>query len=73
MSLNLREQKREFNEENILRFIRRHGRVATIEVAVLFNVGKVQASQSLEVLTEKKRINKVKAGNDFFWTFKFSV
>ena len=72
LSLNLREQKREFNEENILRFIRKHGRVATIEVTVLFNVGKVQASQSLEVLTEKKRINKVKTGNDFFWTFKFS-
>ncbi len=72
LSLNVREQKQEFNEANVLRFIRKHGRVATIEVAVLFNVSKVQASQSLAVLTEKKRIYKVKAGNDFFWTFKFS-
>ncbi len=68
LSLNIREQKQEFNKTNVLRFIRKHGKVATIEIAVLFDITKTQASQSLEILTKEKGINKVEAGNDFFWT-----
>ncbi len=66
MSPNIREQKQEFNEANILRFIIKHGKVATIEVAVVFDISKAQAKQCLERLEKEKRIHKVVAGNDFF-------
>lgn len=72
LSPNIREQKQEFNEANILRFIRKHGKVATIEVAVLFDISKAQASQCLEILEGEKRIHKAEAGNDFFWTIRLS-
>ena len=72
LSPNIRERKQEFNETNVLRFIRKHGKVATIEVAILFDISKAQASQSLEILTKEKSICKVEAGNDFFWTIRIS-
>ena len=72
LSPNIREQVQEFNETNVLRFIRKYGKVATIEVAILFDISKVQASQSLEILTKEKSINKVEAGNDYFWTIRIS-
>ena len=68
LSPNIREQKQEFNEANILRFIIKHGKVATIEVAVLFDINKAHAKQCLERLEKERRIHKVVAGNDFFWT-----
>ena len=68
LSPNIREQKQKFNEANILRFIIKHSKVATIEVAVLFDISKAQAKQCLERLEKEKRIHKVVAGNDFFWT-----
>ncbi len=68
LSPNIREQKQEFNKTNVLRFIRKHGKVATIEVAVLFDISKDQTKQCLERLEKEKRIHKVVAGNDFFWT-----
>ena len=65
---NIKKRKPEFSKENVLRFVRKYGKVATAEVAVLFGITKTQASKSLEELKKEENIYQVKAGNDFFWT-----
>lgn len=67
LSPDVRESQPEFNQKNVLRFVKKHGRVATIEVAILFDIGKEPARQFLEKLKGEGYIGRVKAGNDFFW------
>ncbi len=67
LSPNIQKRKQKFSKQNVLKFVRKYGKVATTEVAVLFDIDKTQASQSLEELKEEN-IYQLKAGNDFFWT-----
>ena len=47
-------------------------KVAKREVAILVDISEARASKSLEILMKEKSINKVEAGNDFFWTIQIS-
>jgi len=66
----LKEKKIEFNESEALNFISYWGRVATQEIAVLFNILKHEAHSFLKNLESKGLIESQKAGNDYFWKIK---
>lgn len=68
LSPNIKQRKQKFSKENVLKFVRKYGKVATAEVAVLFGITKAQANKYLEELKKEENIYQVKAGNDFFWT-----
>jgi predicted DsbA family dithiol-disulfide isomerase len=67
LSPDIKQRKPEFSRENVLKFVKKYSKVATIEVALLFDISKTQAGKSLEELKEEN-IYRVTAGNDFFWT-----
>ena len=67
LSPDIKQRKPAFSRENVLKFVKKYGKVATMEVALLFDISKAQAGKSLEGLKEEN-IYRVKAGNDFFWT-----
>ncbi len=54
-------------DENIIKFIRKYRKVATQEVAILFDISKKNANDYLINLERKNNIKSIKAGNDFFW------
>ena len=55
------------NDENIINFIRKYQKVATQEVAILFDINRKIAIDYLINLEGKNHIKSIKAGNDFFW------
>jgi predicted HTH transcriptional regulator len=63
----LKERKIEFEEKEAIDFMRHFGKVATQEIAVLFDISKKDAYSFLKNLENKKLINSQKAGNDYFW------
>jgi predicted DsbA family dithiol-disulfide isomerase len=63
----LKERKIEFDEKEAIDFIKHFGRVATQEIAVLFDISKRDAYSFLKNLENKKLINSQKVGNDYFW------
>jgi len=66
----LKERKIEFNENEALNFMKYWGKVATQEIAVLFDVSKNDAYSFLKSLENKKLVKSQKAGNDYFWEMK---
>jgi predicted DsbA family dithiol-disulfide isomerase len=66
----LKERKIEFNENEALNFIKYWGKVATQEIATLFNISKYDARPFLKNLENKGLIESQKAGNDYFWKIK---
>jgi protein-disulfide isomerase-like protein with CxxC motif len=67
MSPGIEGRVQELSDANILRFIKTHGKVATMEVAVLFDVDKGRARHHLSRLEKAGKAHKVRAGNDYFW------
>ncbi len=59
--------KPKFDAENVQAFVRKHGKVATAEVATVFDLPRGQAIEVLEKLREEQNVYRVEAGNDFFW------
>lgn len=55
------------NDENILNFIKKYEKVATQEVAILFDISRPKAAKVLQKLKDNKLIKSIKAGNDYFW------
>ena len=55
------------NDENILNFIKKYKKVATQEVATLFNINRPNAAEFLQKLEKKNLVISIKAGNDYFW------
>ena len=55
------------SDENIINFIIKYRKVATQEVAVLFDISRKIAYNYLINLERKNHIKSIKAGNDFFW------
>jgi predicted DsbA family dithiol-disulfide isomerase len=55
------------NDENILNFIKKYEKVATQEVAILFDISRTKAAEVLQKLEYNKLITSIKAGNDYFW------
>jgi predicted DsbA family dithiol-disulfide isomerase len=70
LSNELKERKIELSEKEALNFIRYWGRVATQEIATLFNISKYQAYSLLKEIESKGLIESQKAGNDYFWKAK---
>jgi predicted HTH transcriptional regulator len=66
----LKERKIEFNEREALDFINHWDKVATQEIAVLFNISKHKAHLFLKNLETQGLIESQKAGNDYFWKIK---
>jgi predicted DsbA family dithiol-disulfide isomerase len=66
----LKERKIEFNEKEALDFINHWDKVATQEIAVLFNISKHKAHLFLKNLETQGLIESQKAGNDYFWKIK---
>lgn len=54
-------------EESFMKFIEKYERVATKEVAELFNLEIKDAEKNLTALVQKGRVVRVKAGNGYFW------
>jgi protein-disulfide isomerase-like protein with CxxC motif len=65
----LKERKIKFSEKEAIDFIKHFGKVATQEIAVLFDISKKDAYSFLKNLENKKLINSHKVGNDYFWYF----
>jgi putative protein-disulfide isomerase len=65
----LRERKVTRDDETILDFIARYGRVATQEVATLLDIDKSKVLELLRKLEDEGRVSGKRAGNDYFWTF----
>jgi len=57
------------NDENVLKFIENYTKVATQEVATLFEIDKEDAFKILTKLKQEEKIISKQAGNDFFWFF----
>jgi len=57
------------NDENVLKFIEKYMKVATQEVATLFEIEKEEAFKILSKLQHEEKIISIPAGNDFFWLF----
>lgn len=57
------------NDENVLKFIEKYMKVATQEVATLFEIEKDDAFKILSKLKQEEKILSIQAGNDFFWLF----
>jgi predicted DsbA family dithiol-disulfide isomerase len=70
LSNELKERKIELSEKEALNFIRYWGKVATQEIAILFNISKYQAYSLLKEMERKGLIESQKAGNDYFWKAK---
>jgi predicted DsbA family dithiol-disulfide isomerase len=70
LSNELKERKIELSEKEALNFIRYWGKVATQEIAILFNISKYQAYSLLKEMERKGLIESQKAGNDYFWKTK---
>jgi predicted DsbA family dithiol-disulfide isomerase len=70
LSNELKEKKIELSEKEALNFIRYWGKVATQEIATLFNISKYQAYSLLKEMERKGLIESQKAGNDYFWKAK---
>jgi predicted DsbA family dithiol-disulfide isomerase len=70
LSDELKERKIELSEKEALNFIRYWGKVATQEIAILFNISKYQAYSLLKEMERKGLIESQKAGNDYFWKAK---
>jgi putative protein-disulfide isomerase len=66
----LKEKKIELSENEALNFINHYGRVATQEIAILFDISKNEAFSFLKSLENKDLIEYQKAGNDYFWKIK---
>lgn len=64
---NLKKLEISLNDENILNFIKKYKKVASQEVAALFEVNRTQATELLQKLEQTKLINSIKTGNDYFW------
>ena len=63
----MRKQQVPLNNENILKFIEKYRKVATQEVATLFEIKKEEAFKFLSKLKQEEKIVSRQAGNDFFW------
>jgi len=57
----------EATSENILAFIRKYNKVATREVAEVFDLTDLHAEDMLKILESKGSIVKTTAGNGYFW------
>jgi predicted DsbA family dithiol-disulfide isomerase len=66
----LKEKKIELSEKEALNFIKHYEKVATQEIAVLFDISKNEAFSFLKSLESKDLIESQKAGNDYFWKMK---
>jgi putative protein-disulfide isomerase len=66
----LKEKKIELSEKEALNFIKHYGKVATQEIAILFDISKNEAFSFLKSLENKDLIESQKAGNDYFWKIK---
>jgi putative protein-disulfide isomerase len=64
-------KKLEATSESILAFIRKYGKVATREVAEVFDLTDVQAEDILKKLESQDNVVKTKAGNGYFWLLRF--
>ncbi|MFX1521132.1 MAG: DsbA family protein [Promethearchaeota archaeon] len=60
-------KKLEATSENILAFIRKYDKVATREVAEVFDLTDMQAKDMLEILESEGSVVGTKAGNSYFW------
>jgi len=60
----------EATDGSIVAFIRRYGKVATREVAEVFNLTDQQADQKLGAIESKGVIERVEVGNGYFWLFR---
>lgn len=58
----------EANNESILTFIDKYGKVATREVVEVFDLKDQKAVEILTTLESKEKIKRVKTGNGYFWT-----
>ena len=56
------------DEQSILAFVRKYGKVASKEVAEVFNLTKESAREWLSQLKEKGFLKEQKAGNGFFYS-----
>ncbi len=65
----MRKQQFPLNDETVLRFIEKYQKVATQEVATLFEIKKEDAFKLLSKLQHEEKIISIQAGNDFFWVF----
>ena len=54
-------------DENVLNFIKKYEKIATQEVAILFNISRIKAAEVLHKLEDVKLITSINAGNDYFW------
>jgi putative protein-disulfide isomerase len=66
----LKEKKIELSEKEALNFIKHYEKVATQEIAVLFDISKNEAFSFFTSLESKDLIESQKAGNDYFWKTK---
>jgi predicted DsbA family dithiol-disulfide isomerase len=66
----LKEKKIELSKKEALNFIKHYEKVATQEIAVLFDISKNEAFSFLKSLESKDLIESQKAGNDYFWKMK---
>lgn len=55
------------DQESILKFIRKYGRVAFREISVVFDLSPEATSDALEKLRAQRAVKKVKAGNGYFY------
>lgn len=65
----MRKQQIPLNDENVLKFIEKYMKVATQEVATLFEITKEDAFKILTKLQLEEKVMSNPAGNDFFWLF----
>ena len=65
----MRKQQVQLNDENVLNFIEKYQKVATQEVATLYEIEKEEAFKLLSKLQYEEKIISRQAGNDFFWLF----
>ena len=65
----MRKQQIPLNDKNVLNFIEKYMKVATQEVATLFEITKEDAFKILTKLQLEEKVMSHPAGNDFFWLF----
>jgi len=66
----LKERKIEFSEKEAIDFIKHFNKVVTQEIAVLFDIQKIEANSFLKKLENKRLLRSQKVGNDYFWLQK---
>jgi len=63
----IKESSLKYSEKAAFEFIKKYEKIATQEIATLFDISKEKAFKLLENMEKNGKLKSIKAGNDYFW------